>query len=97
MRKILQALREKAKTDRDLEAVLRKYGLLDILIGLLLSMGFSFSAVVESQGEGCSSDIKKAKKEALKNAKLNAVERHLGVLINSKTLIVNSKITRVAG
>ena len=93
-RKILQALREKARTDRDLEAVLKKRDLLVILIGLLLYVGLSFSAVVESQGEGCSSDIKKAKGEALKNAKLNAVERHLGVLINSKTLIVNSKIMR---
>ncbi len=36
LRKLLQALREKAKTDRDLEAVLKKYGLLEILIGLLL-------------------------------------------------------------
>ncbi len=35
LRKLLQALREKAKTDRDLEAVLKKYGLLAILIGLL--------------------------------------------------------------
>ncbi len=69
-------------------------GLLVILVGLLLYVELSFSAVVESQGEGCSSDIKKAKREALKSAKLNAVERHLGVLINSKTLIVNSKIMR---
>ena len=36
LKKLLQALREKAKTDKDLEAVLKKYGLLAILIGLLL-------------------------------------------------------------
>ena len=34
VRKILQALREKAKTDRDLEAILKKYGLLALLMGL---------------------------------------------------------------
>ncbi len=44
LRKLLQALREKAKTDKDLEAVLRKHGLLVILIGLLLLFaGFGFS------------------------------------------------------
>ena len=43
LRKLLQALREKAKTDRELEAALKKYGLLAILIGLLLLfVGFSF-------------------------------------------------------
>ena len=36
LRRLLQALREKAKTDKDLEAVLKKYGLLAVLIGLLL-------------------------------------------------------------
>ena len=61
---------------------------------LLILFGISFSAVVESEGEGCSSDIKEAKREALKNAKLNAVEKHVGVLISSKTLIVNSKLMR---
>ncbi len=40
LRKLLQALREKAKTDRDLEAVLKKYGLLTILIGLFLILTF---------------------------------------------------------
>ncbi len=65
-----------------------------IFLILLILLGTSFSAIVESEGEGCSSDIKEAKREALKNAKINAVERHLGVLISSKTLIVNSKIMR---
>jgi len=65
-----------------------------VLIALFLLFSISFSAVVSSEGEGCSSDIKKAKREALKNAKLNAVERHVGVLINSKTLVMNSKLMR---
>ncbi len=61
---------------------------------ILILIGFSFSVVVQSEGEGCSSDIKEAKREALKNAKLNAIERHIGVLISSKTLVVNSKLMR---
>jgi len=61
---------------------------------LLTSFVFSFALVVESEGEGCSSDIKKAKKEALKSAKLSAVEKHVGTLISSKTLIVNSRLLR---
>ncbi len=52
LRKLLQALREKAKTDRDLEAVLKKYGLLAILIGLLLFTGFGFSEEVGFAQEG---------------------------------------------
>ncbi len=65
-----------------------------ILALLLTSFLFSFALVVESEGEGCSSDIKKAKKEALKNAKISVVERHVGTLISSKTLIVNSRLLR---
>ncbi len=65
-----------------------------VLLILLILLGTSFSAIVEAEGEGCSSDIKEAKREALKNAKINAVERHLGVLISSKTLVVNSRIMR---
>lgn len=65
-----------------------------LLFLLLILVGASSSAIVESEGEGCSSDIKKAKREALRKAKLNAVERHVGVLISSKTLIVNSKLMR---
>lgn len=43
LKRLLQALREKAKADKDLEVVLRKYGLLAILIGFLLSVGLDFS------------------------------------------------------
>ncbi len=65
-----------------------------LILTLLLLAGISLSTVVRSEGEGCSSDIKEARREALRNAKLNAVERHIGVLISSKTLIVNSRLMR---
>jgi len=65
-----------------------------LILSLLISLGVSLSTVVESEGEGCSSDIKEAKREALKRASINAVEKHVGVLISTKTLVVNSKILR---
>jgi len=61
---------------------------------LLFHLSICFAKIVSAEGEGCHSDIKKAKEEALKNAKLNAAERYIGVLINSKTLIVNTKLVR---
>ncbi len=64
------------------------------IILFLFTFLLSFGEIVVSEGEGCSSDIRRAKKKALKNAKINAVERHIGVLINTKTLIVNGKLMR---
>ena len=70
-------------------------GVISVLLSLLLALaGVSLSTVVWSEGEGCSSDIKKAKREALERAKLNAIETHVGTLISTKSLIVNSRLVR---
>ena len=60
----------------------------------LIGFSFIFAITVETEGKGCSSDIIKAKEFALKRAKLNAIEKYVGILISSKTLIVNTKIMR---
>lgn len=61
---------------------------------LLLNPSLSISKIVSAEGEACHSDIKKAKEEAFKKAKLNAVERHIGVLIRSKDLVIKGRLVR---
>ena len=69
-------------------------GIFRAVLLILLVGGVSISSVVRSEGEGCSSDIKKAKREALDRAKLNAIETHVGTLISTKSLILNSRLVR---
>ncbi len=55
-----------------------------LILFLLFSVNPSFSRIVSSSGEGCSSDIKKAKEEALKKAKINAINKEVGILISQR-------------
>jgi len=68
--------------------------MLRVLLLVLFLFSFSYAKVITFEGEGGSSDIKKAEEEAVKNAKIRAVERYIGTLINSKTLIANGKLMR---
>ena len=75
---------------------IKKLGFINLFFILILFTNPSLGAqkIISAKGEYCHSDIKKAKEEALKRAKLNAVERHIGVLVSSKSLIVNGKLFR---
>ena len=60
----------------------------------LLSPSLTIAKIVFAQGEACHSDIRKAKEMALKKAKQNAVEKYIGVLIDTKTLVIKGKLVR---
>ncbi len=67
---------------------------LTILFLFQVYLSSAIARVVKAEGEACHSDLRKAKELALKDAKKNAVETYLGVLIESKQLLVNGKLKR---
>jgi len=75
---------------------IRNVGFINLFFIFLLFLNPSLSAsrIISAEGEACHSDIRKAKEKALKRAELDAVERHIGVLISSKSLIVNGRLFR---
>ena len=69
----------------------RKSCIFVILIWLLFS-GICQAEVVEEVGEACDPDIKIAQEEALKQAKKTAIENYIGTLIDSRALVINSRL-----
>ena len=54
----------------------------------------SYAKIVEQIGEACHRDFQVAQEEALKQAKARAVETYIGTLVDSRILVINSKLMR---
>ncbi len=72
--------------------------LLSVLMFLVVSvsiwMPLCYGKVIEAEGYACDSNIEVAKKKALRQARQRAVEEYVGVLVDSRVLVVNGKLMR---
>ncbi len=73
-----------------------RIGITKILLLLLLSLipSLSYGFEVKSNGESCDKNIDEAYRNALNEAKKNAVEVFSGVSVSSRTVLTNSEMVR---
>ncbi len=60
----------------------------------LVYISFSYGKVVKGQGYACDPNIEIAKEKALKRARKSAVEEYVGILVDSRDLVINGKLMR---
>ncbi len=73
---------------------LKKWMCLIIGIFWVFSVCVCYGKIVEGEGYACDPNIEVAKKKALKQARARAVEYYVGVMVDSRALVVNGKLMR---